>query len=117
MFKIISRFQFIEMKHVSISCKNNRNYFMVKLIIKATERGKVGLQDSSFILTPCRHGPLQDFVPLLFILFIIDKYRSFNQMRFVHFPDGVTVFASDHGINNGHATANRERVGADKWVS
>ena len=37
-------------------------------------------------------------------------------MRFVHFADDTTVFASDSDINNVHATVNRELVGVDKWL-
>ena len=42
--------------------------------------------------------------PVLFLLYINDMYRSSNQMRFVHFADDPTVFASDSDINNVHAT-------------
>ena len=34
-------------------------------------------------------------------------------MRFVHFADDTTVFASDSDITNVHATVNRELVGVD----
>ena len=37
-------------------------------------------------------------------------------MRFVHFADDTTVFASDCDINNVHATVNRELVGVDNWL-
>ena len=50
---------------------------------------------------------------VLFLLYIIDMYRSSNQMRFVHFADDTTVFASDNDINNVHATVNSELVGVD----
>ena len=53
--------------------------------------------------------------PVLF-LYINDMYRSSNQMRFVHFADDTTVFASDSEINNVHATVNRELVGVDNWL-
>ena len=43
-------------------------------------------------------------------------YRSSNQIRFVHFADDTTVFASDSDINNTHATVNRELVGVDNWL-
>ena len=36
-------------------------------------------------------------------------------MRFVHFADDTTVFASDSD-NNVHATVNRELVGVDNWL-
>ena len=37
-------------------------------------------------------------------------------MRFVHFADDTTVFASASDINNIHATVNRELVGVDNWL-
>ena len=37
-------------------------------------------------------------------------------MRFVHFTDDTTVFASNSNINNVHATVNRELVGVDNWL-
>ena len=37
-------------------------------------------------------------------------------MRFLHFADDTTVFASDSYINNVHATVNRELVGVDNWL-
>ena len=37
-------------------------------------------------------------------------------MRFVHFADETTVFASDSDINNVHASLNRELVGVDNWL-
>ena len=54
--------------------------------------------------------------PVLFLLCINNMYRSSNQMRFVHFADDTTVFASDSDINNVHATVNRELVGFDNWL-
>ena len=43
-------------------------------------------------------------------------YRSSNQVRFVHFADDATVFASAIDINNVHATLNRELVGVNNWL-
>ena len=37
-------------------------------------------------------------------------------MRFDHFADDTTVFASDSDVNNAHATVNRELVGVDNWL-
>ena len=51
--------------------------------------------------------------PVLFLLYINDMHRSSDQMRFVHFADDTTVFASDSDINNVHASVNRELVGVD----
>ena len=36
-------------------------------------------------------------------------------MRFVHFSNDTTIFASDSDINNVHATVNTELVGVDNW--
>ena len=38
-------------------------------------------------------------------------------MRFVHFADDTTVFASDSDINNLHATVKKELVGVDNWLN
>ena len=54
--------------------------------------------------------------PVLFILYINNMYRSLNHLRFVHFADDTTVFASDSDIKNVHATVNRELVGVDTWL-
>ena len=54
--------------------------------------------------------------PVLFLLYINDMYRSSNQMRFVHFADDKTVFASDSDMKNVYATVNRELVGVDNWL-
>ena len=43
---------------------------------------------------------------VLFILHMNDMLRSSNQMRFVHFADYTTVFASGSDIDNVHATVN-----------
>ena len=37
-------------------------------------------------------------------------------MRFVHFADDTTAFASDSDINNVHANVNRELVGVENWL-
>ena len=42
--------------------------------------------------------------------------RSSDQLRFVHFADDTTVFASDSDIKNVHASVNRELVGVDNWL-
>ena len=46
--------------------------------------------------------------PVLFILRINNMYRSSDQLRFVHFADDTTVFASDSDINNVHVSVIRE---------
>ena len=43
-------------------------------------------------------------------------HRSSNQLRFLHFDDNATVFASDSDINNVHTSVNRELVGVDNWL-
>ena len=37
-------------------------------------------------------------------------------MRFVHFADDTTVFASDSDMNNVYATMHRELIGVDNWL-
>ena len=54
--------------------------------------------------------------PVLFLLYINDMHRSTDQLRFVHFADDRTVFASDNNIKNVHASVNRELVGVDNWL-
>ena len=39
-----------------------------------------------------------------------------NKMRFVHFADDTTVFASNSDINNVDATVNRELAGVDNQL-
>ena len=54
--------------------------------------------------------------PVFFILYINGMHRSSDQLRFVHFTDDTTVFASDSDINNVHASVNRELVGVENWL-
>ena len=56
------------------------------------------------------------FGPVLFLLYINDLHRSSNQMRFVHFADATTVFASNRDINDVYATVNSELVEIDNWL-
>ena len=54
--------------------------------------------------------------PVLFLSYIRDMYRSSNQMRFVHFADDTTVFASDRDINNIHTTRELGTgISVDNW--
>ena len=78
----------------------------------------VSIKNCSSSITNITLGVPQGSVlgPVLFILYINDMYRSSNQMRFVHFVDDTTVFASDSDINDVHATVNRELVGVDDWL-
>ena len=39
-----------------------------------------------------------------------------DQMRFVHFADDTTVFASESVINNVDASVNKELVVVDNWL-
>ena len=55
-------------------------------------------------------------VLFLFLLYINDMHGSPNQMRFVHFADDTTVFASGSDINNVHASVNKELVGVYNWL-
>ena len=48
--------------------------------------------------------------PVLFLLHINNMHKPSNQMRFVHFADDTTVYASDSNINNVHVTVNRKLV-------
>ena len=54
--------------------------------------------------------------PVLLLLYINDMHISSDQLRYVHFADDTTVFASDSDINNVHASENRELVGVDNWL-
>ena len=54
--------------------------------------------------------------PVLFLLYINDMHRSSDQLRFVRFADGTTVFSSDSDINNVYASVNREQVVVDNWL-
>ena len=54
--------------------------------------------------------------PVLFLLYINDMHRSSNQMRFVHFADDTTNFASDSDINNIHVTVIRQLADVDNWL-
>ena len=55
--------------------------------------------------------------PVLFLLYINDMHRSSDQLRFVHFEDDTTVFASDIEINNVDASVNRELVRVYNWLN
>ena len=54
--------------------------------------------------------------PVFFLLYVNDMHRSSDPMRFVHFADDTTVFASDNDTNNVHASVNRELVGVYHWL-
>ena len=54
--------------------------------------------------------------PVLFLLYINDKYRSSNQMIYFYFADDAAVIASDSDINNVHANVNKELMGVDNWL-
>ena len=53
---------------------------------------------------------------VLFLFYINNMYISSKRMRFVHFADDMTVFASKTGIKNVHANVNREPVAVDNWL-
>ena len=48
--------------------------------------------------------------------FVHQWHASSDQLRFFHFADDTTVFASDNDINGVHASVNRELVGVDNWL-
>ena len=78
-----------------------------------------GQNVNKFSLTTVHHNVLWSIWylgPVLFLLYINDMHRSSDQLRFVHFGDDTTVFASDSDINGVHASVNRELVGVDNWL-
>ena len=82
---------------------NRKQYVSIKNCSSSFSNSTMGVPQGSVL------GP----VP--FPLYMNGMYRSSNQMRFVHFADDTTVFASDSDINNVHAIVNRELVGVDNW--
>ena len=75
----------------------------------------VSVKNSSSSMSNIALGVPQGSVldPVLFLLYINDMQRSSDQLRFVHFADDTTIFASDNDINNVHGSVNRELVGVD----
>ena len=51
-----------------------------------------------------------------FFLYINDMHRSSDELRFVHFADDTTVFASDSHFSGVHASVNRGLVGVNDWL-
>ena len=83
---------------------NRKQYFSVKNSSSSMSNITLGVQQGSVL------------GPALLILYINDMHRSSNQMRFVHFADDTTVFASESDIHNVHASVNRGLVGVDNWL-
>ena len=79
----------------------------------------MSLKNSSPSMSNITLGVLQVSVlgPTLFLSYLNDMNRSSNQMRFVHFADDTTVFASNSDINNVNAAVNRELVGVDNRLN
>ena len=54
--------------------------------------------------------------PILFLLYINDMKRSSVNLRFVHFADDTTVFASDNNIKRLFDSINNELKNVDDWL-
>ena len=96
-----------------------KSYLCRKQYRKETYRKQyVSVKNSSSSMSNITLGVTQGsvFGPVHFLLYINDMHRSSDQLRFVHFADDTTVFASDDDINNVHASVNRELVGVDNWL-
>ena len=83
---------------------NSKQYVSVKNCSSSMSNIALGIPQGSVLC------------PALFLLCINDIHGSSNQMRFVHFADDTTVFASESDINNVLETVNRELIGVDNWL-
>ena len=54
--------------------------------------------------------------PILFLLYINDMPNSSDRLKFVHFADDTTVFASDKNVNRLIDTLNNELKNVDDWL-
>ena len=54
--------------------------------------------------------------PILFLLYINDMSKSSSHLKFVHFADDTTVFASKNNINDLFNTINDELKNIDNWL-
>ena len=107
---------------------NRKQYVSIKNFSSSMSYITLGVKQSS-VLGPPKHSCMSSPFPIAIlngtcslralILFSgdvpaiktkLNKQTSSDQLRFVHFADDTTVYASDSDINGFHAPVNRELV-------